>query len=149
MHNIGNFREAIANQTYKNIEFVVVDNVSTDGTLAYLERVEEIQVVQVGPERVHQGNIGMLQIARGDYVGYFDADMYLSPNLVSASVAYLSSHPGVVALSVKEIILGKTISAKSRRFEREFYENTSSYVGHILKVPGNANRKRLTNFPEF
>ena len=34
--NIDNFVKSVAAQIYKNIEFVVVDNFSTDGTYEYL-----------------------------------------------------------------------------------------------------------------
>ncbi|MCB1189590.1 MAG: glycosyltransferase family 2 protein [Flavobacteriales bacterium] len=121
--NIENFVESVKAQTYQNIEFIVIDNYSTDGTYEYLIE-NNITVYQKGPERVAQGNYGMLTKSTGKYVGYFDADMILSPNLIESAVRFLEDKENVIALHIREIILGKGFLSSVRRFERSFYEGT-------------------------
>ncbi len=129
--NIENFVQSVRNQTYPHIEFIVVDNHSTDGTLDFLER-EGIPYHTKGNERVTQGNYGMLSVARGKWVGYFDADMYLSSNLVLESVQALEADENLVALRIKETILGTSFGSRVRRFERKFYENTCIDAARIF-----------------
>lgn len=129
--NIDNFVNSVNNQTYPNIEFVVVDNFSSDGTYEYLID-NNITAYQKGPERTAQGNYGMLVKSSGKYVGYFDADMILSPDLVSSAVNYLE-HNKAVALHIREVILGKGFWSSVRRFERTFYEGTLIDAARIFR----------------
>jgi len=130
--NIINFVESVKTQTYENIEFIVVDNYSTDGTYEYLTE-NNIDVYQKGPERTAQGNYGMLIKSTGKYVGYFDADMILSPNLVESAVHCLEDSKGVIGLHIREVILGKGFWSSVRRFERSFYEGTLIDAARIFR----------------
>lgn len=73
--------ESIINQTYKNIEIILVDDGSTDssGTICdkYKEKDSRITVI-------HQKNIGVtaarktgLGICNGEYIGFVDGDDYI------------------------------------------------------------------------
>ncbi len=121
--NIENCLKSIKEQTYKNIEIIVVDNFSTDSTretaLKYTDKVYE-----KGPERSAQRNYGMIEKSSGEYVMYIDADMLLSPSLIEGCTKTLSQNNEVIALHIPEIILGKKFFSKVRRFEREFYNGT-------------------------
>jgi hypothetical protein len=55
---------------------------------------------------------------------YIDADMFLSPDLVQSCMIEISKNE-CVALYIHEMILGKSIFSKVRRFERQFYTGTS------------------------
>lgn len=114
--------ESIKAQTWKNIEIIVVDNYSTDGTVGIAKDYTDL-VFSRGPERSAQRNFGILEQAKGEYGMYIDADMLLSPNLITACVDYIQ-RPGVVALFVPEVVLGKSYFGKVRRFERSFYNGT-------------------------
>lgn len=114
--------ESVKNQTYKNCELILVDNFSTDKTTEIAKEFTD-NIHQYGPERTSQGNYGMLKIAKGKYVMYIDADMILSPNLLSACVTKLEQN-SCIALHIKEIVLGHGYWSKVRRFERSFYNGT-------------------------
>ena len=132
INNIVNFVESINTQTYQNIEFIVVDNYSTDGTYEYLIE-NNITTYQKGPERTAQGNYGMLVKSTGKYVGYFDADMILSPNLIGSAVHFLETNQDIIALHIRETILGKGYWSSVRRFERSFYEGTLIDAARIFR----------------
>jgi glycosyltransferase involved in cell wall biosynthesis len=123
IRNISNFIESYKLQSYEFKELIIVDNYSTDGTREWLE-AQGIAYHLKGNERVEQGNYGMLQLARGRWVGYFDADMYLSSNLVSNLVKAFQADGDLVGIRIREIVLGKSFGSRIRRFERAFYENT-------------------------
>ncbi len=109
-------------QTWPNIEIIVVDNNSTDQTKPIAASYTP-NVFNKGPERSAQRNFGMLELAKGDYVIYVDADMILSPLLVERCVQKMAE-PGCLALHIPEIILGSSFWCRVRRFERTFYDGT-------------------------
>ena len=120
--HIGNCLLSIKEQTYPNIEAIVVDNASTDKTKEIAKEYTDL-VFDKGPERSAQRNYGMIDIARGQYVMFIDADMILSPCLIEACVDELNKGESV-ALFISEIILGTSYWCKVRRFERSFYDGT-------------------------
>jgi glycosyltransferase involved in cell wall biosynthesis len=72
-------------QSYKSNEVIVVDNFSTDGTLAIAQELAD-HVVVIGPERSAQTNVGA-RIATGEFVYRVDSDFVLSPGLIGEAVA--------------------------------------------------------------
>ncbi len=130
--NIKNFVESYKLQTYLHKELIVVDNYSTDGTREWLNS-QGIPYHLKGDERVEQGNYGMLELSKGRWIGYFDADMYMSSNLISSLVNFFSSNSNLVAVRIREIILGKSLGSRVRRFERRFYENTCVDAARVFE----------------
>lgn len=120
--HIENCLKSIKDQTYKNIEIVVVDNNSKDKTKE-IARKYTGKVFNKGPERSAQRNFGMIEKSKGDYVLYADADMILSPTLISDSIKKITKTKSV-ALYISEIVLGDSLWGKARRFERSFYDGT-------------------------
>lgn len=122
IHNIENFLLSVRQQTYKNYELIVMDNSSTDGTYEFCLN-NDIKTIKLNGERIESGNEGMLTHANGDIVGYFDADMILSPRLIESCLeVFNNSH--CVGIHIPEIILGSSIFSKVRRHERSFYVGT-------------------------
>lgn len=75
--------DSILNQTYQNIEIILVDDGSTDGSLElmkkYVQEDERVQLTQ------HQQNRGLFQaritgseFANGKYIAFVDSDDYIS-----------------------------------------------------------------------
>ena len=120
--NIGNCLQSIEEQTYDNIELIVVDNGSTDRTNEISQQYTEL-VFDKGPERSVQRNYGMINIAKGDYVMFVDADMICSPLLIENCVKHMQNADDL-ALHISEVILGTGYFSKVRRFERSFYDGT-------------------------
>ena len=120
--NIGNCLQSIQLQTYKSIEIIVVDNNSTDRTQDIARSFTDV-VVNKGPERSAQRNHGICDLATGQYVMFIDADMILSPTLIAECLKVIQIDDAV-ALHIEEVILGRGVLAKIRRFERSFYSGT-------------------------
>ena len=120
--NIENCLISIKDQTYKNVESIVVDNNSSDRTkeisLKYTKKV-----YNKGPERSAQRNYGMIEKSTGNYVMFVDADMILAPYLIESCVHHMKNNSDI-ALHINEVILGKNFFSKVRRFERSFYNGT-------------------------
>lgn len=95
--------ESILNQTYQNFELIIVDDASTDGTLAIVRNYqkqypEKIKVVSLHKNRNSGGdrcaNVA-LSYAKGTYIARMDADDIAYPTRLAKQVAFLSSHPDV------------------------------------------------------
>ena len=121
--NIATCIKAVQSSTHQNLEVIVVDNSSSDGTsdvaLTYTNKVFD-----KGPERSAQRNFGMIECAEGKYVIYLDADMIISPQLLDDCLKMIEK-TNCVALHIHERILGRGYWSKVRDFERSFYSGTS------------------------
>lgn len=123
--HIGNCLDAIFSQSSINFtyEVFVIDNFSTDNT-EKISKQYPVDFHLCGPERNAQRNYGLLNLANGDYLIWIDADHIIHPLLIECCVHYMQSSPNTASLMLPEIILGSSLFAKSRRFERQFYEGT-------------------------
>jgi hypothetical protein len=89
-------------QTWRNIEVLLVDDASTDGTAAVLERIAatDARVRVLGSERnggpYVARNLG-LRAARGVFVTCHDADDWSHPRKLERQVDHLLANPDVVA----------------------------------------------------
>jgi glycosyltransferase involved in cell wall biosynthesis len=101
---IGRCIESVLAQDFADLELVVCDNVSDDGTVELLERYAGSDPrVQV---HVNDVNIGsqpnmkrVLERSRGTYFRWISADDWLEPGCLSACVAALESHPDAVGVT--------------------------------------------------
>lgn len=93
-YNQGQFIEStilsVLNQTYPNIEYIVVDGGSTDGTMAVVDRYRErIDVVIHEKDKGQSDAINKgFRLATGDLVGWINSDDVLYPDCVARLVQY-------------------------------------------------------------
>jgi len=91
--------ESALNQTYCNKEVIVVDDGSTDGSLAVLRRFGDAIQLETGPNRGGNPTRNrLLALSKGEWIQYLDSDDYLFPDKVERQVDFaLSRHnPDVV-----------------------------------------------------
>ena len=97
--------ESICNQTYRNLEILLVDDGSTDGTDklcdALAKKDDRIRVF-------HKENGGSstarnlaLSYAKGEYVGFVDSDDFIAPDM------YEKLYSGIVTYGVKVAQIGR------------------------------------------
>ena len=110
---------SIKNQTYPNIELIVVDNFSTDETQKIAKKYTK-HVFSKGPERSAQVNFGVSQ-SQGKYVYKVDSDFILDKNIVKECVELCNKGADAVVVHNTP---DETISqiAKIRKFEVDMYK---------------------------
>jgi glycosyltransferase involved in cell wall biosynthesis len=119
---IGRCLESIKNQTYKNVEIIVVDNFSEDKTVEICKEYNA-SIIKVKGERTKAKNIG-LKNANGKYVLFVDSDMELTPNVIEECVMLCESNSEIGGVVIPERSVGDSYWVKVRDFERSFYAGT-------------------------
>jgi hypothetical protein len=88
--------QSVLAQDYPHIEHWIVDGASTDATLAILERYSDRVNWLSEPDagQSHALNKGFA-LARGEIIGWLNADDVYYPGAVSRAATYLEAHPEV------------------------------------------------------
>lgn len=94
--------ESILNQTFRDFEFIIIDDYSTDGTLEYLESIHDTRIKIL----TNKENIGLtrslnksIRLANGEYIARLDADDLAYPERLKKQIEYLEKHPDVGLLA--------------------------------------------------
>ncbi len=92
-------------QTCRDFELLVVDDGSTDGTLAALARCGgEIRVLRSPRRRGVSAarNLG-IAAARGEWLAFLDSDDLWLPEKLARQMAFMEAHPGLLLSQTEEI----------------------------------------------
>jgi glycosyltransferase involved in cell wall biosynthesis len=122
-HTLSRCLFSIKQQTYKNIELIVVDNFSRDRTFE-IAREFTSKVYQCGPERSSQRNLGAKK-TKGTYLLFIDSDMELKPDVVSACVGYIKN---LVGLVIPERFVGEGFWTNCKILEKSCYTGGEEHV---------------------
>lgn len=90
---------SILSQTYRDFEFLIVDDGSTDGTTEFLDRIQSqdsrVRVFRVERLGLARSINHALSYAAGTYVARQDFDDVSYPERLERQVAFLDAHPNV------------------------------------------------------
>jgi glycosyltransferase involved in cell wall biosynthesis len=111
---------SLKNQTYTNIEIIVVDNSSEDNTLDIARRFTNL-IYTYSPERSSQINYGV-KMSSGKYIYRVDSDFILDPNVIMEAVNLAESNNYAAILIHNTSDPSVSYWAKVRKFERDMYE---------------------------
>jgi len=101
--------ESILSQTFTDFELLIIDDASTDSTVAILKSFTDPRI-QLTEKPVNSGytnslNYG-LKIAKGEYIARMDGDDISYPERFEKQIAYLENHPEVVVCGTNQKFLG-------------------------------------------
>ncbi len=89
---------SILQQTFRDFEFLIVDDVSTDGSTDFLTHLQDPRVRLCRNDQ----NLGLtrslqlgLALARGHFVARMDADDIATPDRLFKQITYLEQHPAI------------------------------------------------------
>jgi glycosyltransferase involved in cell wall biosynthesis len=93
--------QSVLSQDYPNIEHIIVDGASTDGTLSLLRRYESQIALWISePDKgVYDAWNKGVALARGEWIAFLGADDIYLPGAVSTYMELSRRHPGAEFLS--------------------------------------------------
>lgn len=158
VYNAENYlRETLSdliNQSYQNMEIIVVDDGSADGSMKIIQeyalkdkRIQSMQLENGGPSKARNSG---LSIARGEYIRFIDADDRIPINSMSNMIQVFEKNPDIELVignfecdSAKGYFTGKELKEKGKvnaiEFAEIFIEHVKSFY---FGVPWNKLYKR-------
>jgi len=127
VYNAGEFIveaiESILNQTYKNFEFIIVDDGSTDNSWQIIQKFQKrhprlIKTYRLNKQTNYAGNGATnhgLKFAKGEFIVRMDADDIAHPQRLEKQVTFMIKNPDVILLGTQANLidrLGKKIGKK-------------------------------------
>ena len=113
VHNAGRYLDeavgSILNQTFTDLELVIVDDGSTDGSLARARAFEEkdgrVRVVRQENAGTGAARNCCLAESRGELLANLDADDVAEPMRIEKQVAFMDEHPDCVVVGTQSLFV--------------------------------------------
>lgn len=92
--------DSVLNQSFRDIEVIVVDDGSTDNSLAVLASIkdERLRVIPIENRGRSKARNLALSEARGELIAFNDSDDVYLPGKLQMQVEYMNSHPEVAMI---------------------------------------------------
>ena len=126
--------ESVVNQNYDKIEYIIIDGKSNDGTIDILEKYKKkINKIVIDSDKgIWDAMNKGVQIAKGDIVGFLNADDFYNPDALSVVNDYfINNKIDFLFGSVKKYKLLYGYEPWKIKFSFGFY--TSHSVGFFIK----------------
>lgn len=91
--------ESVLNQTYDNIEFIVLDNGSTDNSYEVIKRYEGKidKILQLPKNDIYRASNILRETSQGEYIAFMTSDDWWKPDKIEKQMEVLIANPQVKA----------------------------------------------------
>lgn len=100
---------SILNQTYKNFEFIIIDDASKNSVADVIKRFNDSRIIFLRNEK----NLGLtknlnraIKMSRGEFIARIDADDIAYPDRFDKQLKYMEKHPEIGVLGSQAKIIG-------------------------------------------
>lgn len=131
--------DSVINQTYQNIEIIVVDDGSRESCREIIAGYSSQAIPIIYLQEESSGNYGALfarlkgvSASRGEYVSFLDADDYYLPSRVESLVRMLSGNPDAVLVHSNVDVVSRNPAVK-KRFSEIFYLSDKQITYNYLE----------------
>lgn len=143
VYNAGEYLSAAINsilyQSYRNIEFIIVDDASSDSSYQiakyYAARDKRIKLLR------NKKNMGIsitakraMDHATGEYIARMDADDIALPQRLTKQITYLSRHPKTVAVGGQCLLIDKEGVVVGQKTFPTKYEDIYKYIFQFVPL---------------
>ena len=126
--------DSVLNQTYRNLEIILVDDGSTDSCPAicdeYAKRDDRIKVIHKSNGGLADARNAGLQIATGDYIGYVDSDDYIHQEMYERLLAACEKYQADVGIC-RFHIFSDEVGVLIDHREMKVYNNHEALTAYI------------------
>lgn len=137
---------SLKNQSYKNIEIILIDNNSIDSTKEIAKKFTS-SIYNFGPERSAQRNSGA-KIAKGRFLLFLDADMELSRKVVEECVKSIILDKKFGAVIIPEKSIAKNFWERVKAYERSFYNEKGDEITDAARFFRKSVFKKVGGYDE-
>lgn len=137
---------SICNQTYQNIEFIIIDDASDKNCSSYLKELcKNHSMIKLFRNEMNLGltktlNIGISH-ARGAYIARMDADDYSCPQRIERQVELMRQYPdidilgtGVVSFGKQQVFMSPTNGFSNKEIQAElFFTSTLCHPSVMIR----------------
>ncbi|GHU20920.1 hypothetical protein FACS1894163_13920 [Spirochaetia bacterium] len=127
--------QSVLNQTYEEIELIVVDDASTDGTKEYCLQKNNFIYLRIEPEKSrggnHTRNLGIKK-AHGEYIAFLDDDDEWLPEKTSKQVEFLNDNPEIGLVYSGCIVRKITHDSEIEKEQYPFRKNRGNLNKRVL-----------------
>ena len=130
--------ESIVNQTYKNLEIILVDDGSPDNCPAmcdeWAEKDERIRVIHNKENGgVSSARNAALEVATGDYIGFVDSDDWIDSDMYEALVDVLVKTGSGISGCFYKTVTGDLVNVIKSDFDLKVFTSDEYLVEHYSK----------------
>lgn len=108
---------SIKAQTYKRIELIVIDKLSSDKSIGIAKKYANSVYTFNATERCQQKNFGISK-SKGEFIFFIDSDMELTPEVIEEAVLKIRNNPNNAGIVIPERSIGNSFWVKVRDFEK-------------------------------
>ena len=148
---------SVINQTYTDWELLIVDDASTDGTVALVQSIaEQDERIRFSVNAEHSGiaptRNRCIENSTGQYLAFLDADDVWHPNKLQQQLQFMQEHKVEFSYSSYDLIdengktLGKTIHTAGDLNYNDYLRNTIIGCSTVML---DKDRVGLVTVPDF
>ncbi|WP_418511952.1 glycosyltransferase family 2 protein [Corallibacter sp.] len=112
---VGDAIESILGQSFTDFEFLIIDDASNDETVSIIRTFKDsrIRLIEKPKNTGYTNSLNYgLTIAKGEYIARMDGDDISLPERFAKQVAFMDTHPEVIACGTTYSIMGSRLVKK-------------------------------------